>query len=87
MAANSTLTNQVVLYSNHLLMKKTNNGTLHRVVQNLQGKITNLKNEIPIPKGSSHIQGVINNFKVKKEENFWANKIDVKPYSTWWIYP
>ena len=51
-------------------MKKTNNGTLHRVVQNLQGKITNLKNEIPIPKGSSHIQGVINNFKVKKEENF-----------------
>ena len=41
--ANSTLTEQVVLYSNRLSTKEVDNMTLHTAVRNLQGKLKNLK--------------------------------------------
>ena len=55
--ANSTLTEQVVLYVNRLSTKEADNMALQNAMRNLQGELNNLKAEVASLKNSGHSGG------------------------------
>ena len=52
--ANSTLTEQVSLYSNRFYAKEAENMALQTAIKNLQGEFSNLKAEVANLKNSVH---------------------------------
>ena len=56
-AANSTLTEQVVLYANRLSTKEADNIVMQMSMKNLQGGINNLKAKVACVKKSGHYGG------------------------------
>ena len=83
--ANSTLTEQVALYTNRLSAKESDNMALQTAVSNPQGELKNLKAQVASLKKSGHSGGA---GAVNKDNGIflpkWKREVQYH-HPTWWI--